>query len=599
MSQPKPELPGPTSQPTPDEIRAELSRILASRCFAQAARSSEFLRYVVEESLAGAAERLKGYTIALEVFNRPESFDAQSDPLVRVEAGRLRRRLLEYYVAEGYANPLRIDLPRGGYAPEFSYTTPRPPAPASGATPSTAAEAHAEPQRARKTRLPSRWRRVRTLAVLGVIIVLAALVIEQRLDRNAANSAGQSDRALALPSGPRIVVLPFENLSGDSSLDYFADGVTEEIMLRLSAFNLFVIASQTTWSYRGATQPLNALAAEVDAPYVLTGGVRSTPERVRISARVVERATGAQLWASAYDEDLTVETLLAIQEKIATEVARTISVPYGPIFDRELARTARKPSEHLDTYDCVLKYYAYRRKLDPEAHADTLECFRNALVREPRFADGWGGLALLYLDEYAFGYDPQADARGPLERAGEAARTGLDIDGENYFSNLALARVRFFSGDLKGFARSADRVLALDANNSEALALFGTLFAVSGSPARGAPLTAKALALAPRPPGNYYVARAVLDLRAGHAEDALTAALRVDTPKWFISPLLVAASAGLAGRDDVAKRAVAQLLELYPTFPQVAGSELAKWQIDPPLRAQLDKGLRAAGIEVE
>jgi hypothetical protein len=332
---------------------------------------------------------------------------------------------------------------------------------------------------------------------------------------------------------------------------------------------------------------------------VLTGGVRATPERVRISARLVERATGTQLWTSAFDEDLTVGTLLAIQERIATEVARTISQPYGPIFDRELARAARKPSERLDTYDCVLKYYAYRRSLDPSAHADTLACFHNAVAREPKFADAWGGLALLYLDEYAFGYDPQTDVRGPLERAGEAARTGLDIDGENYFANLALLRVRFFNGDLKGFTRSADKVLALEPNNSEALALIGTLFAVSGNPDRGAPLAAKAIALAPRPPGNYYVARAVLDLRAGRVEDALNAALRVDAPTWFIAPTLVAASAGLAGRDDVAKPAVERLLELYPTFPQAARGELAKWQIDPKLRAQLEDGLRAAGIAIE
>jgi TolB-like protein len=594
MSQPKPDPPDLTPQPTPDEVRTELARILGSQCFAQAARSSDFLRYVVERSLAGEAERLKGYTIAIEVFKRPASFDAQSDPAVRVEAGRLRRRLLEYYVAEGYENPLRIDLPRGRYAPEFSYA-----ARTHDARATPAASARAEPPATPPARLGSRWRRLRTLVVLGVIAVLATLVIVERADKRGARQAPAEDRALALPSGPRIVVLPFENLSGDTHLDYFADGFTEEIMLRLGAFNLFVIASQATSNSRGAAQPSNAETSEIDAPYLLTGSVRAASERVRISARLVDRATGGQLWTSAYDEDLTVETLLAIQEKIATEVARAISVPYGPIFDRELARAARKPAEHLDTYDCVLKYYAYRRALDPAAHTDTLACFRSAVTREPRFADAWGGLALLYLDEYAFGYDPQDDLHGPLDRAHEAARTGLDIDGDNYFANLALARVRFFKGDLKGFARSADKVLTLQPNNSEALAMIGTLFAVSGSPARGEPLAAKALALAPHPPPNYYIARALLDLRAGRADDSLSEALRVDAPSWFISPLLVAASAGLAGRTDVAARAVARLLELYPTFPQVGRAELSKWQIDPPLRTQLEQGLRKAGIEID
>ena len=105
---------GPT-QPSPAEVRAALERVLASRCFEQAARSSGFLRFVVEQTLAGQGDRLKGYTIGVEVFGRPPDFDAQTDPLVRVEAGRLRRRLIEYYSDEGRDDPVRLDLPRGSY----------------------------------------------------------------------------------------------------------------------------------------------------------------------------------------------------------------------------------------------------------------------------------------------------------------------------------------------------------------------------------------------------------------------------------------------------------------------------------------------------
>jgi adenylate cyclase len=405
-------------------------------------------------------------------------------------------------------------------------------------------------------------------------------------------------RALALPSGPKILVLPFENLSGDPSIDYVTDGVTEEIMLKLSAFSLFVIASQTTWYYRDAARTPETLAPDIDAPYVLTGSVRTTPDRVRIAARLVDRDTGAQLWTAAYDEDLSVATLLAIQEKIASEVAATIAAPYGPIYNQELARVAHKPPESLDTYDCVLKYYAYRRAFDPALHSDTVACFRNAVVREPMFADAWAGLALLYLDEHVYGYTPQAASSGPLERAREAARTALDIDGENYLANLALARVRFFSGDLEGFARSADRVLALDSNNTEALSLIGTLLAVSGSSERAQPLVNKAIALSPRPPGFYFLAQAVMDLRAGRADDALSWSLRIDAPNWFVTPLIVAASAGLAERPDVAARATARLLELYPDFARQARVELAKWQVDAPLFDKIIHGLRAAGLDI-
>src|SRR5688572_4745592 len=113
-------------KPSAADVRAELERILASRCFQQAGRASHFLRFVVEQTLAGGSQRLKGYTIGVEVFGRPPDFDAQSDALVRVEAGRLRRRLVEYYASEGAGDPVRIDLPRGNYAIEYSFLDPVP-----------------------------------------------------------------------------------------------------------------------------------------------------------------------------------------------------------------------------------------------------------------------------------------------------------------------------------------------------------------------------------------------------------------------------------------------------------------------------------------
>lgn len=572
--------------PAPEDIRAELERVLASRSFEAAGRSSEFLRFVVEQHLAGAADRLKGYTIAIEVFRRPPEFDAQSDPLVRVEAGRLRRRLLEYYAAEGHANPLRIELPRGGYAPQFRYATPL------ESTGNFTPAAPTPPGRRLR-------RRVRAAAAVLIIALLAALLVTQYRNRGGAGDGGATAEALALPNGPKILVLPFENLSGDPQIDYVADGVTEEIMVRLSEFHQFVIASHTSWSYRDAGRAPAAIGAELGARYVLTGTVRNTSDRVRISARLVHAASGTQLWTAAYDEMPSVATLVDIQERIAREVVATVAVPYGPIYEQELARTTRKPAEHLDTYDCVLKYYAYRRTIDPALHGETLRCFQSAVAREPGFADAWAGLALLYLDEYAYGYTPQPFPENALDRAGEAARMALDIDGENYLANLALARVRFFRGDLGGFARSAKRVLDLNSNNAEVLTTLGTLFEISGSSGHAQPMIDNALALSPHPPSLYHVAETIVDLRAGRADDALEASLKIDAPNWFIAPLFVAISAGLAGRTDVAQRAAARLLELYPAFPQQFGAELAKWHVDPALREPMLRGLQAAGMQVD
>lgn len=583
MSQPSIDNSNPPPQPTSAEVAAELARVLGSQTFQQAVRSSEFLRYVVEQTLGGAADRLKGYTIAVEVFKRPPDFDAQSDPLVRVEAGRLRRRLTEYYAAEGYDNPLRIELPRGGYTPEFLRH-----APPQGSRLAPAPSAAPRPGRSRHR---SRRRVILVAAVVAVVVVVATALALRFVPEPATETAPpQMDiGALALPRGPKIIVVPFDNLSGEPSLAYVADGVTEEIRLRLSAFDFFVIASP---------QDAEVAGGEPAAQYVLSGSVRVTPERVRITANVVDRSAGAQVWAAAYDEDLSAPTLIAMQEKIAREVAQTIGRPYGPIFEQELARTARKSPENFDTYDCVLRYYSYRRALDRALHGQTVDCFQKAVAREPSFADAWGGLALLYLDEYAYGYSPQSASTSALDRARESARTALDIDGRSYLANLALARVRYFSGDLQGFERSVDRVLQLDPNNGEALGVLGALLALSGSTERALALVERAAKLSPRLPSVYFLAHALVDLREKRTADALPAALQIDAPNWFVAPLIVAACAGLAGRPDVASRAVARVLELYPDFRERSSSELAKWQIDAELLEQIRTGLAAAGLEL-
>ena len=168
-------------EPSAVEVRAGLERILASRCFEQATRSSNFLRFVVEQTLAGQGERLKGYTIAIEVFGRPADFDAQSDPLVRVEAGRLRRRLTEYYADEGRDDPVRIELPRGRYFTTCSYHSRD-----AAAQPSAAvllgpmpSEVPGEPESARNRRV---WRRVRALLVVAVLLAGFTVVVLQQLD---------------------------------------------------------------------------------------------------------------------------------------------------------------------------------------------------------------------------------------------------------------------------------------------------------------------------------------------------------------------------------------------------------------------------------
>jgi tetratricopeptide (TPR) repeat protein len=291
---------------------------------------------------------------------------------------------------------------------------------------------------------------------------------------------------------------------------------------------------------------------------------------------------------------------LAFQERVAARVAATITRPFGPIFNQEVVRATRAPPEQLDTYDCVLKYRYYRRSFDPGDHRQTADCFRRAVVREPGLADAWAGLALVYLDEYLYGYNPDNGPVDALTRAREAAIKACDIEGDNRLAVLALARVRLADGDLNGFDRATERLLALTPHNADDLATLGALRGVTEDWERSLPLLDEALALyAPgRAPGVFFIAHALHALETGDYEQALDHALKIDTPSWPLISMVVAASAGLAGRTDIAHRAAQRLLELQPDFPSRVRAQLARWHPREAVVARLVEGMNAAGLDI-
>jgi adenylate cyclase len=565
--------------PSPDEVRAQLVRILRDGAFLHAGRATKFLQFVVDEALAGRAHQLKGYTIALEVFRRPDTFDAQSDPLVRVEAGRLRHRLMEYYVAAGRNDPVRIDLPRGCYVPQFSYVKPDERGPSST---------------------------VRRVALVVVALGGAMLALTWFFSaeggkappaHRAAIEAAARGTPAALADRPRLLVLPLANLTANRDLAYFAYGMTEEIILSLGDFNLLVVAGGPSLVSRNDALNLRTLRETFAADYVLTGSVKSAADHVHVSVRLVDAERGTQLWAAAFRERVDVDSLIALQENIAQQVATTVAVPYGPIFEQEVARTKRKSPERLGTYDCILRFYYYTAVLDAASHRSATECFEQAVVEEPKFADAWGGLALVYLAEYAYGYTPRPG--DPILRAREAARTALDIDGQSRFANRAMMSVYFATKDFSALEEAAERVIALSPHDPGTLGLAGTFLAICGQWDRGLALVDRALIISPHPPPWYYLPHVLSDLKREDYEGALVWARKMDTPNWFIAPMLIAATAALAGHDDISKRAMHRLLELHPDFALDAERELAKWNLDDELLETTMRGLRVAGLTVD
>ena len=568
------------AEPTATEVRAALERILRSRCFAHATRASDFLRFVVDKTLAGEGATLKGYTIAINVFRRPADFDAKSDPLVRVEALRLRQRLTEYYSGEGSGDRVRLDLPRGGYVLKASFWSPEPqPIEIEAPTPSA------------RNGVAALWTRTRlAAAAAAALFVSVGTVPMQR--QTPAGDAPPSASTEAHPHRTQITVVPLENVGANARFDRLAAGLTEEIMLRLDGLDLYVIAAQAKW-YRPGKVLDGVLRAEHS--YVLTGSVRDQADGARITLRIIEAETGAQIWSAAYDEPPGIEEEPELQAEIARDAAAAADL-FGPVFDAELA-LARRSSHTLELPDCQTRYRAFRRATDPALFPEAFACFRGLVTRQPQLGHAWAGLAMLYLDEHVY-YSGAADGGAALALARTALRTALELDGTNVLANAALARYQYYAGDPE-FVHTAERTIALDPNNPELLALLGILLTAHGDTTHGLELVARAAEISPSPRGVFKLAQVFADLQDGKSCDALAQAQAMEANKWFIAHMVTAAAAGLCGDDAAAAVARDRLLAVAPSFEAEAVGLVDLWRFNPPLRNAVLDGLQAAGIELQ
>ncbi|HEY3518260.1 MAG TPA: hypothetical protein VGL98_14520, partial [Gammaproteobacteria bacterium] len=560
------------------EVRAALERVLASRVFEQAARSSGFLRFVVEQTLAGQGERLKGYTIAVEVFGRPPDFDAQTDPLVRVEAGRLRRRLIEYYADEGRDDPVRLELPRGSYAVVSTHQAAKAgeaeaAAVLMGPTPTPTGREAAAARNRRK------WRRLRAIVAVAVIAAAVTVLLFRGGDV-VVNEHETPPAARALAFRPPIVVQPFEALGGADGVAALAATLTEEVFLVLDGPERLVVPAEV-----GGTG-ISTLPG-----YVLNGSVRETDGAVRITARIARADAGTQVWSGAYDEPLETLRSAAGQRRVARLVALATE-PYGPVFEAELERVRAMAAHEPVTHDCVLRYYEYRRAFGAAEHAKALDCFELATKREPGSPEAWAGLSLLTTDAWAHGFAGHG-GNGPLpERARELARRAMDIDGENLHANLALLAAQYFSGG--EFHEVAERILATWPDNAEAAAYIGATFALTGETARGDALVADASEWTPKVPSGYYASRSLVALRERRYDDAVTLALRIDAPDWALGHVILAAAGALGGRAEIAARARARVMELNPAIATSLPELLRRWRVEPVMAGEIERGFAAA-----
>jgi adenylate cyclase len=498
---------------TPAEIREGLERILGSREFQRARRNRDFLRYVVSEALAGRADRIKAYSIAVSALDRDESFDAQADPVVRLEAGQLRRRIERYYLTDGVEDPVRIDMPKGGYVPVFS----RRPAAASAASP-------APPARSRVTAWMSG-------AVPGAVLAAAISIVVL----SAAFVAGPPPSFLPAPheSAPRLAIEPFaavggngEPLPAEGLAEGLAAGLDEEVARMLTHYDGVAVTSAG-----GSGRP--------PAPdLVLSGSVRAVDGTVRITARLADARTSLLLWSRIYDHRTGgLGEALEIQGAAAAGIAAHLASPYGVLAQLARGGGTGAGSGRQAAYECLLQTFRHREAPTAQAYAAARRCTDRALRSDPGNAVPWALSALLLLEAGRFQEEPRPAPTEVLAAAAQAAEQALELESSSILALQAASAVQFASGRTGQAVAVLERALELAPQDPELLAQLGTYLSFLGRWEEGGRLVEAALTFGDSGPGWYHFVLACRDYRRqayeaarGHAVSAADSGLPAARP---------------------------------------------------------------------
>ena len=402
-----------------------------------------------------------------------------------------------------------------------------------------------------------------------------------------------AEAPLPLPDKPSIAVLPFANMSGDPEQGYFADGVAEDIITALSRFpSLFVIARNSSFSYRGKEIDIRQVGRELGVRYVLEGSVRKAGDRLRLTGQLVEAASGSHIWADRFDGLL--DDVFDLQDRITARVAGAVE---RRVEQAEIRRAQTRSTRNLTAYDLSLRAHAAFHQSTEAGHAEALRLLDRAVAIDPRFSSAYGLMSLCHSDRNAAGWgSPQAAIAGALTAAKLAMETGQDDPNALAAAGMALA---YLGGQPAQGLAQIERSLELNPNAVMAWQAAGWVNGWIGRYQRSIEAFECAMRLSPVDPMAYsrYAGMAYAYFHTGRCNEAIAWADRALAARPQFMPALraKAAAAVMAGRPEVARQAVQELLAAKPELSIAAMAPNSPWQIAAD-RDQFYAALREAGL---
>lgn len=411
-----------------------------------------------------------------------------------------------------------------------------------------------------------KWSHGVQAAMGGALLIIAAFVVWQVMHRQGANDAVPFDDAAALtrPTGPTIAVLAFENLSGDSSKGYLSDGISEDVIIELGRYrDLNVLSRHTTFAYRGQHQDVRGIGESLRADFVLEGTVRQAGDRMRVTARLVDTQSRAQVWSEAFDEELTTANLFDVQSRITERVAVAIGDTRGAIRRTDERRARSKPPERLSSYECTMFYDdLYDR---PDVQKRVHGCIERVVKEEPDYWRAWAQLAeALRVDLSFFGNRYSGTYEEKLDRALAAANKAKALNPNSARVRLVLGILLLMNGDRDGFFTEAEDALAIGGDRSVE-AEFGYWLIWTGRFDIGAPLLRRAIDLDPGSTiKDWHQALSEYHFHKGEYELALAEARKGVLLDYWWSMIPEITALAILGRADELERARKRLETARP-----------------------------------
>jgi TolB-like protein/class 3 adenylate cyclase len=450
-----------------------------------------------------------------------------------------------------------------------------------------------------KKRRIKKWQWVATAVLVLILAGTAFWNVYLRSSLPSIEPASVEKMAFKLPDKPSIAVLPFVNMSGDPTQEYFSDGITEDLITDLSQISgLFIISRNSTFAYKGKAIKTRQVAEELGVRYVLEGSVRKADKQVRINAQLIDATTGGHIWAKRYDGNL--DDVFGLQDKITQKIVAALAVK---LSTGEQEKINRKETDNIEAYDAFLKGWEHYRRWTPEDFRKAIPYFERAIELDPHYGRAYAAIASVYTEGYIKAWDwshvlgLSAEAMPSL--AGEYLQTARD-NPTPLAHRVASKWFRILLYPEKAVAE-AERAIALDPNDADGYMAMADALIYSGKPEEAVDFVKKAMRLDPHNPANHLYILGLAHFGMEQFQEAASffeRAFKLNPEMGLVQRGYLAASYGYLGQEEKAraeldKPEIKEVRDLYGLHVTYEGA----YYKNPKDKDRLLDGLRNVGLE--